>query len=182
MPEREALRRSLGTSHTCPSLQWCGAEPETAPRACTSSWIATIGRNVFSSATHESRNTIAMPGSPPEGLASHAADLGVDSLLLQRAVVVEEVRLLRLDEPLLGEQEAERREGACRSDRPVAGVSRWRCPADRTDSHRRTGRDRSAAREPDPAIATTRRSRRRRRRFAGPSRQGGRPRPVDARR
>ena len=50
------------------------------------------------------------PRQPTGRGVAHAADLEIGRLLLDRPVVVDEVCLLGLDEPVLGEQEADRRE------------------------------------------------------------------------
>ena len=66
------------------------------------------------------RKTTAIPGRAPDGLSPTPQTSKSGPLLLQRAVVVDEVGLLGLREPMLGEQQADRRERDV--DLPVGGL------------------------------------------------------------
>ena len=118
-------------------------------------------------------------GDPREGtgwVVAHSADLEVGPPLLQRAVVVDEVGLLGLREPMLGEQQADRRERDV--DLPVGGLGQRHVGDVELSERARAGeRVEIEARRARRVLssATRRRSRRCRRRSAAPTPPGGRP-------
>ena len=162
-----------------PSLQWCGAEPETASKVCTSSCTATMGQAMLLLRLAGLEEDDCDAGQTAGRDVADAADLEVGRLLLHGAVVVDEVGLLGLDESVLGEQEADRRERGVDLSGPCVSVT-LEMSSCRTGSRRRTGERSNRGERVGPASATTRRSLPCRRRSVAPTPPGDRPRREDA--